>query len=137
MPFKRNVEVGRVALINFGEEAGKLVVIVDVVDQNRVRSLRLLPGLGLDGKPRVVVRLVVRGAQRPHRRSEQRRALYEPPWWVCPPSLDVNTEIGRTCSIHAHQEARAIVPPRTGASAACPRQASRGAWTHGVAALDA
>ena len=35
MPFKRYVEIGRVALINFGEEAGKLVVITDVVDQNR------------------------------------------------------------------------------------------------------
>lgn len=36
MPFSRNVEVGRVALINYGKEYGKLVVIVDVVDQNRV-----------------------------------------------------------------------------------------------------
>eukprot|EP01023_Acetabularia_acetabulum_P062628 TRINITY_DN7739_c0_g1_i1.p2 TRINITY_DN7739_c0_g1~~TRINITY_DN7739_c0_g1_i1.p2 ORF type:complete len:133 (+),score=23.24 TRINITY_DN7739_c0_g1_i1:352-750(+) len=35
MPFKRYVEVGRVALINYGEEYGKLVVISDVVDQNR------------------------------------------------------------------------------------------------------
>jgi large subunit ribosomal protein L14e len=35
MPFKRYVEIGRVALINYGEEAGKLVVISDVVDQNR------------------------------------------------------------------------------------------------------
>ena len=36
MPFKRYVEIGRVALINFGEDYGKLVVITDVVDQNRV-----------------------------------------------------------------------------------------------------
>uniref|UniRef100_A0A2P2LFF4 60S ribosomal protein L14 n=1 Tax=Rhizophora mucronata TaxID=61149 RepID=A0A2P2LFF4_RHIMU len=36
MPFKRYVEIGRVALINYGKEHGKLVVIVDVVDQNRV-----------------------------------------------------------------------------------------------------
>lgn len=35
MPFKRHVEIGRVALINYGKEYGKLVVIVDVVDQNR------------------------------------------------------------------------------------------------------
>ncbi|GAB2265942.1 60S ribosomal protein L14A [Dionaea muscipula] len=35
MPFKRYVEVGRVALVNYGKEYGKLVVIVDVVDQNR------------------------------------------------------------------------------------------------------
>ncbi len=37
MPFSRYVEIGRVALINYGEEYGKLVVISDVVDQNRVR----------------------------------------------------------------------------------------------------
>jgi len=37
MPFSRYVEIGRVALVNYGPEAGTLVVIVDVVDQNRVR----------------------------------------------------------------------------------------------------
>ncbi|XP_061370805.1 large ribosomal subunit protein eL14-like [Gastrolobium bilobum] len=31
----RYVEIGRVALINYGKEYGKLVVIVDVIDQNR------------------------------------------------------------------------------------------------------
>mmetsp|Transcript_10682 Transcript_10682/g.12490 ORF Transcript_10682/g.12490 Transcript_10682/m.12490 type:complete len:128 (-) Transcript_10682:106-489(-) len=36
MPFKRNVEIGRVALVNFGEDSGKLLVIVDVLDMNRV-----------------------------------------------------------------------------------------------------
>jgi len=36
MVFKRFVEVGRVALINSGPDEGKLCVIVDVVDQNRV-----------------------------------------------------------------------------------------------------
>lgn len=35
-PFRRFLEVGRVAMINYGEEFGKLVVIVDIVDQNRV-----------------------------------------------------------------------------------------------------
>ncbi|XP_031501812.1 60S ribosomal protein L14-1-like [Nymphaea colorata] len=35
MPFKRYVEIGRVAMVNYGKEYGKLVVIVDVVDQNR------------------------------------------------------------------------------------------------------
>lgn len=37
-PFKRFVEIGRVALVNYGEDYGRLVVIVDVVDQNRVRT---------------------------------------------------------------------------------------------------
>jgi len=35
MPFRRFIEIGRVALINYGPDYGKLVVIVDVVDQNR------------------------------------------------------------------------------------------------------
>ena len=35
MPFTRYVEIGRVALINYGTDYGKLVVIVDVIDQNR------------------------------------------------------------------------------------------------------
>ncbi|CAL0316708.1 unnamed protein product [Lupinus luteus] len=35
MPFKRFIEIGRVALINYGKEYGRLVVIVDVIDQNR------------------------------------------------------------------------------------------------------
>ena len=38
MPFDRYVEIGRVALVNFGPEAGKLVVITDVVDANRVSA---------------------------------------------------------------------------------------------------
>lgn len=42
MPFKRYVEIGRVALVNFGEDYGKLVVISDVVDQNRVSCASLL-----------------------------------------------------------------------------------------------
>ncbi|ESR41795.1 Ribosomal L14e domain-containing protein [Citrus sinensis] len=35
MPLKRYVEIGRVALVNYGKDYGKLVVIVDVLDQNR------------------------------------------------------------------------------------------------------
>merc|ERR1712112_703786 len=35
MVFKRYVEIGRVAYISFGSHAGKLVAIVDVIDQNR------------------------------------------------------------------------------------------------------
>ena len=36
MSFKRFVELGRVALINYGEQEGKLCTIVDVIDNNRV-----------------------------------------------------------------------------------------------------
>jgi large subunit ribosomal protein L14e len=35
MPFKRYVEIGRVAMVNYGEEYGKLLVISDILDQNR------------------------------------------------------------------------------------------------------
>ncbi|XP_057796488.1 60S ribosomal protein L14-2-like [Salvia miltiorrhiza] len=35
MSFKRYVEIGRVALVNYEKDYGKLVVIVDVIDQSR------------------------------------------------------------------------------------------------------
>eukprot|EP00618_Florenciella_parvula_P034801 CAMPEP_0119471928 /NCGR_PEP_ID=MMETSP1344-20130328/4194_1 /TAXON_ID=236787 /ORGANISM="Florenciella parvula, Strain CCMP2471" /LENGTH=152 /DNA_ID=CAMNT_0007504785 /DNA_START=13 /DNA_END=471 /DNA_ORIENTATION=+ len=35
MPYTRFVEVGRVVLINYGPDAGKIAVIVDVVDGNK------------------------------------------------------------------------------------------------------
>ena len=35
MVFKRHVEVGRVVLIDFGPEKGKLATIIDIVDQNK------------------------------------------------------------------------------------------------------
>lgn len=37
--FKRFVEIGRVAYVSFGPHAGKLVAIVDVIDQNRASCL--------------------------------------------------------------------------------------------------
>ena len=36
MPVRRHVQIGRVALVHRGEGAGKLVVVVDIIDQNRV-----------------------------------------------------------------------------------------------------
>jgi hypothetical protein len=36
--YKRFVEIGRVVLISYGPLTGKLATVVDVVDQNRVRS---------------------------------------------------------------------------------------------------
>jgi large subunit ribosomal protein L14e len=35
MPFRRYVEVGRVVLINYGPEKGKLATVIDIVDQNK------------------------------------------------------------------------------------------------------
>merc|ERR1719444_416359 len=35
MVFSRFVEVGRVVLINYGPDAGKLATIVDIIDQNK------------------------------------------------------------------------------------------------------
>lgn len=40
--FTRFVEVGRVVLINYGPDNGKLATIIDVVDQNKVRTPCLL-----------------------------------------------------------------------------------------------
>ena len=39
MPFTRLVEVGRVAMVNYGKDYGKLVVIVDIIDQARVSAV--------------------------------------------------------------------------------------------------
>lgn len=36
MGFTRFVEIGRVCLINYGEDAGKLCTIVDILDGQRV-----------------------------------------------------------------------------------------------------
>ena len=36
MSFKRFVEIGRIGLITYGPDAGKLCTIVDVIDNNRV-----------------------------------------------------------------------------------------------------
>lgn len=41
MPFQRYVEVGRVVIINYGKDYGKLYVITDIVDQNRVSKRHL------------------------------------------------------------------------------------------------
>jgi large subunit ribosomal protein L14e len=35
MVFKRYAEVGRVVLVNYGSESGKLATIIDIVDQNK------------------------------------------------------------------------------------------------------
>ena len=47
-----NVEVGRVALCNLKADAryGKLLVIVDIVDQNRVRSSGEMDGRARGGE---------------------------------------------------------------------------------------
>jgi len=36
MPFKNFVEIGRIAVLNDGPNCGKIAVIVNVIDQNRV-----------------------------------------------------------------------------------------------------
>merc|ERR1712096_400607 len=44
MPFKRFVEIGRVAVMSDGPDAGKIAAIVNLIDQNRV----LLEGPGVN-----------------------------------------------------------------------------------------
>jgi large subunit ribosomal protein L14e len=36
MPYKRFIEIGRVVLITFGPDKGKLCTIVDIIDENRL-----------------------------------------------------------------------------------------------------
>ena len=38
-PYERFVEIGRVAYVAHGDDKGKLIAIVDVIDQNRVSKL--------------------------------------------------------------------------------------------------
>jgi hypothetical protein len=47
--FKAFVEIGRVCVISHGKEFGQLVVIADVVDQNRVRKEREEQAFGRGG----------------------------------------------------------------------------------------
>ena len=42
MSFNRFVQAGRVVLINYGPLEGKLAVIVDIIDNNKVRFVHLL-----------------------------------------------------------------------------------------------
>jgi len=42
MPFKKFVEVGRLAVVNFGPDYGQTVLISDIIDQNRVLFLASL-----------------------------------------------------------------------------------------------
>ena len=50
MPYKKFVEIGRVAVLNTGKDAGKIAAIVNVIDQNRV----LIDG-PTSGVPRQVI----------------------------------------------------------------------------------
>jgi len=40
--FRRFVEIGRVARVVYGPDQGKLVAIVDIIDQNRVKYVLCL-----------------------------------------------------------------------------------------------
>mmetsp|Transcript_17179 Transcript_17179/g.35107 ORF Transcript_17179/g.35107 Transcript_17179/m.35107 type:complete len:120 (+) Transcript_17179:81-440(+) len=55
MPYTRLVEVGRVAMINYGKDYGKLVVIVDIVDGSRA----LCDAPGMTRKPIYYKRLAI------------------------------------------------------------------------------
>lgn len=67
MGYSRFVEVGRVAMINYGEDYGKLCVIMNVLDHNRVRprtsvtvwrrrAAGAAAGAGAGGAPRLWLR---------------------------------------------------------------------------------
>ncbi|KAG0173609.1 hypothetical protein DFQ28_008249 [Apophysomyces sp. BC1034] len=65
--FKREVEVGRVALINYGPDAGKLAVIVEIIDHNRALIDGPLTGVARQAFPyrrMTLTPLVVKGLPR-------------------------------------------------------------------------
>nr|XP_009777390.1 PREDICTED: uncharacterized protein LOC104226969 [Nicotiana sylvestris]XP_016478325.1 PREDICTED: uncharacterized protein LOC107799696 [Nicotiana tabacum] len=71
MSFKRFVEIGRVALVNYGEDYGKLVVIVDVINQ---KSLPPSPNLLLRRAPAMDVGAASSShPKRPTARPDSRR----------------------------------------------------------------
>jgi hypothetical protein len=47
--YNRFVQIGRVVVVNYGPETGKLATIVDVVDQNRVCAAKVLRDLAAGG----------------------------------------------------------------------------------------
>mmetsp|Transcript_2892 Transcript_2892/g.4840 ORF Transcript_2892/g.4840 Transcript_2892/m.4840 type:complete len:116 (+) Transcript_2892:112-459(+) len=55
MPYTRLVEVGRVVMINYGKDYGKLVVIVDIIDQSRA----LVDAPGIVRKPLLFKRMAI------------------------------------------------------------------------------
>jgi len=59
MSFKRFVEVGRVALIQYGEDSGKLCTIINVIDNNRVLVDGPSPLTGVSRKPINIKRIML------------------------------------------------------------------------------
>lgn len=59
MPFKKFVEIGRIAFCADGPEKGKIAAIVNVIDQNRV----LLDGPTTGVKRQVILRLSLHTVQ--------------------------------------------------------------------------
>ncbi|KAI5057644.1 hypothetical protein GOP47_0027659 [Adiantum capillus-veneris] len=70
MPFRCYVKIGRVAMVNYGPNYGKLVVIGDVVDQDR--ALVDAPGMvhgAMDFKRLSVTDLVVEIPRMPKKKQ--------------------------------------------------------------------
>eukprot|EP00325_Prymnesiales_sp_UTEX-LB-985_P004434 CAMPEP_0174694554 /NCGR_PEP_ID=MMETSP1094-20130205/1116_1 /TAXON_ID=156173 /ORGANISM="Chrysochromulina brevifilum, Strain UTEX LB 985" /LENGTH=128 /DNA_ID=CAMNT_0015890821 /DNA_START=30 /DNA_END=416 /DNA_ORIENTATION=+ len=59
MSFKRFVEVGRVALVQYGEDSGKLCTIINVIDNNRVLVDGPAPLTGVSRKAISIKRLML------------------------------------------------------------------------------
>ena len=85
MPYKRFVEVGRVALISYGPDVGKLCTIVNVLDHNRVLVDGPEPITGVHRHELNVKRImltdltvpVTLNATQKCARSRKRRALHQ------------------------------------------------------------
>lgn len=59
MPYKRFVEIGRVVLVTYGPEKGKLCTIVDVIDENRVLVDGPVTITGVHHQPMTIKRVML------------------------------------------------------------------------------
>jgi len=75
MPYKRFVEIGRVALVNYGPDKGKLCTIVDVVDENRVLVDGPMPITGVHHQAVPIKRLALTDFKVDVKRNARQKTL--------------------------------------------------------------
>uniref|UniRef100_A0A3B4AYW9 Large ribosomal subunit protein eL14 n=1 Tax=Periophthalmus magnuspinnatus TaxID=409849 RepID=A0A3B4AYW9_9GOBI len=75
--FTRFVEIGRVAYVSFGPHAGKLVAIVDVIDQNRALVDGPCTGVKRQAMPFKCMQLTNYVIKVPHARQKFVRRAWE------------------------------------------------------------
>ncbi|KAJ1639665.1 ribosomal protein L14-domain-containing protein [Pavlovales sp. CCMP2436] len=75
MPYKRFVELGRVCLVTYGPDKGKLCTIVDVIDHNRVLVDGPSSITGIHHQPMPIKRLMLTDLKVATTRNARQTAL--------------------------------------------------------------